>query len=279
MSTYAIGDIQGCHEELQALLEKIQFDRNKDRLWLTGDLVNRGNYSLEVLRFVKSLGDSAQTVLGNHDIHLLGLAYGYGQHLPEHDLIPILEAPDREVLLDWLRCQPLLLEHKALGYMMIHAGFPPQWDTDTARRCAEEVESVLRGDNCTALLRQLYDDQPDCWDEALKSYERYRFIINCLTRIRVCDKNGHLNLHYKDTLDKRPPDSFAWFNHPQRQSKGQKIIFGHWAALEGMVDEPNIFAIDTGCCWGRELTAMRLEDQQRFSVPSQTNVFSRAASI
>jgi bis(5'-nucleosyl)-tetraphosphatase (symmetrical) len=269
MSTYAIGDVQGCYDELQDLLALIDFCPQSDSLWFAGDMVNRGPKSLQVLRFIKSLGEKQRVVLGNHDLHLLAVANNQQAKKSGDTLQAILQAEDRDQLLAWLRQQPLLIEDTKQNYVMVHAGLPPQWDIATAKQCAIEVEAVLQGDNYIELLANMYGDQPNCWRDDLVGYQRYRFILNALTRIRFCDEDACLNLSYKYEIGRQPKNLVPWFQYRQRQSSKQKIIFGHWAALQGIADGENVFAIDTGCFWGGHLTAMRLEDQKRFSVPSR----------
>lgn len=264
MSNYVIGDIQGCFQELTALLAKIHFNPKLDRLWFTGDLVNRGPQSLAVLRFVKNLINPI-IVLGNHDLHLLAVVFGQAKLRKDDTLDEILAAPDCKTLCDWLRQHPLIFSD--LGYTMVHAGIPPQWSLDQAKSYAREVEIVLRGKNFPELLTHLYGDTPSQWDDGLTSWPRLRLIINYLTRIRFCDANGALELNTKGTSTQPPSGFMPWFKIPSRLHLGSKIIFGHWAALEGKTDEPNIFALDTGCVWGKCLTALRLEDNARFSVP------------
>lgn len=269
MSTYAIGDIQGCYQPLRRLLEKIQFDDKQDTLWFTGDLVNRGPQSLQVLRFVYQLGGKHQTVLGNHDLHLLAVASG--TRTPHHSdtLHDILAAPDKTELLDWLRFRPLLVQHPASGYVMTHAGIAPAWTIEQAIKLAHEVEAVLRGDDASALYQHMYGNQPDHWDDALTGTDRLRCIINYFTRMRFCHRDGRLDLTYKGTIPDKPADLVPWFDVKPRVHAETKIIFGHWAALSGEVDVPNLFALDTGCVWGGKLTAMRLEDGVRFAVQGQ----------
>lgn len=264
MPTYAIGDLQGCYDELQLLLEKIQFDPTQDTLWFTGDLVNRGPKSLECLRFVKNLGARAITVLGNHDLHLLAVAAGVRQQAEGDTLTEILEAPDCDELLTWLRQQPLLHYDPQLGFILVHAGIAPQWNLGTAQKLAREVEMQLQS-IASDLLAQLYGNQPACWNDVLIGTERWRCIINYFTRMRFCTQAGCLDLSYKGTLNDAPSDLIPWFNVPQRQVQ-QPILFGHWAALESGKTPPNVFALDSGCVWGNSLTALRLEDLQKFSV-------------
>lgn len=265
MSTYTIGDVQGCFDELQSLLTDINFDPRQDRLWLVGDLVNRGPKSLEVLRFVKNLPD-AKVVLGNHDIHLLALAYG--NPYPHHTLDAVLNAPDRDELITWLRHLPVLHYDAALGYIMVHAGLAPQWDLATAMRCGRELEAALQDDQqIAALLDNLYGNQPDSWHDDLSGWERLRFITNALTRMRYCTADGRLEFSAAGEPGTQPEGYLPWFKVPGRKTRQQKIVFGHWSSLQGITDEPRVFALDTGCVWGKTLTAMRLEDGQLFSVP------------
>lgn len=264
MSTYAIGDVQGCYQPLMQLLEKIQFDKQKDTLWFTGDLVNRGPQSLEVLRFVSQLGDKHQTVLGNHDLHLLAVADGSKTQHHTDTLSEILAAPDINELLDWLRFRPLLVQQDS--YVMTHAGIAPAWTIEKARLLAQEVEFVLRKGDAHELYHHMYGNQPDDWDDALTGMDRLRCIINFFTRMRFCYRDGRLNLSYKGTIADMPPELVPWFDVEPRANADTNIIFGHWAALGGEVDRANLFALDTGCVWGNKLTAMRLEDGMRFNI-------------
>lgn len=265
MPTYAIGDVQGCFNELQALLQLIRFDSQCDQLWFTGDLVNRGPQSLDVLRFARET-PGVISVLGNHDLALLALAYTK-QPIEHHTLTPILEAPDREVLLTWLRNRPLIYQNNHYPYVLVHAGILPHWTVPQAIGYAKEVEQVLQSEGYLALLENMFGKEPSRWSETLTSWPRYRFIINCLTRLRFCDQNGNLALNYKGTIQAAPPELTPWFKVPLRKHKDDLIIFGHWAALQGQADEPTVFPLDTGCVWGQCLTAMRLEDRRLFWVP------------
>ncbi|MCX8049270.1 MAG: symmetrical bis(5'-nucleosyl)-tetraphosphatase [Methylohalobius sp.] len=256
MAHYAIGDVQGCFFELNRLLDKIKFDPASDFLWFTGDLVNRGPHSLETLRFVKSLGDRAVTVLGNHDLHLLAVANGQ-EYRHKQDLAAILTAPDRDELIDWLRRRPLL--YQSGKFCLIHAGLPPQWDLDTARRCAREVESVLQSERWHPFLHHMYGNEPDIWSEDLTGWARWRFIVNCFTRLRYCDQQGRLVLE-PTAQPQEVPHLVPWFRFPRRASQGQEIIFGHWSTL-GFVVENGCYGIDTGCVWGGQLTALRLDGE------------------
>ena len=269
MANYAIGDVQGCFGELQLLLEKIAFNPALDRLYFVGDIVNRGPKSLETLRFIKNLGDSAVTVLGNHDLHLLAVACGASKTKRRDTFGDILAAPDREELLDWLRTRPLL--HSGDKFYLIHAGLPPQWDMDTATRCAHEVEAVLREKNGGGFFDHMYGDLPNQWSETLEGWPRIRFITNCFTRLRYCDRNGVLDMKEKGGLGSQAAHLMPWFRVQGRRSEGETLIFGHWSTL-GYHVENNCYCLDTGCLWGKDLTALRLSgDFARFSVPCLTN--------
>lgn len=261
MATWAIGDIQGCCTEFRALLEKIRFNPGDDQLWLTGDLVNRGTESLETLRYVMQLGDCVTTVLGNHDLHLLALASGNGKGGPDNaSLRPILEAKDREQLLLWLRQRPLAHFDAGLNTLLVHAGLWPEWSVEDALRLAREVEARLSRDDHTDFFAAMYADQPARWNEALEGDERCRFIVNCLTRLRVITVDGQLDLAYKATLDDLPPGTVPWFRAANPRWQDTRIIFGHWSAL-GLLLEPGLLGLDTGCVWGRELSAVRLDGE------------------
>ncbi|MGH8402201.1 MAG: symmetrical bis(5'-nucleosyl)-tetraphosphatase, partial [Gammaproteobacteria bacterium] len=254
MAIFAIGDIQGCYDELRHLLDRIRFNPAEDTLWLTGDLVNRGPKSLDVLRFVKDLGDNAICVLGNHDLHLLALASGQDKHKSADTLDAVLAAPDRDTLLDWLRHRPLLHHDAALGYTLIHAGLPPQWDLETATDCAHELENVLRDNAYREFFNHMYGNQPNHWSPDLSGIERLRFIVNCFTRLRYCTADGILDLTSKGAPGSQPEPYMPWFEVPDRASATLHILFGHWAAL-GEVKGHNVYPLDTGCVWGGRLTA------------------------
>ncbi len=259
MATYAIGDIQGCGDEFEALLDKLKFDATRDRLWLVGDLVNRGPRSLDVLRQVRALGAAAITVLGNHDLHLLAVALAGSKSKQQDTIADVLRAPDRDELLYWLRHRPLLHCDAALGYTLIHAGLPPQWDAATAQQCAREVEAALRDDRrCIELFAHMYGDQPDGWSDELTGFNRLRFITNCFTRLRFCHDDGRIALSYKGTIEKAPAGLQPWFRVRRRRSRDMRIVFGHWSAL-GFHDAEGVLCLDTGCVWGSQLTAVRLD--------------------
>jgi bis(5'-nucleosyl)-tetraphosphatase (symmetrical) len=276
MATYAIGDVQGCYEELSALLDHIRFDESVDRLWFAGDLVNRGPRSVEVLRLVKNFGERAVTVLGNHDLHLLAASERLRSNAKD-TFADVLEAGDRDALLSWLRGQALFYTDPALEFSMVHGGLPPQWRIEDAARAAAELERCLRGPEYRDFLAHMYGNSPDLWREDLQGHDRLRFITNAFTRMRYCRRDGALDLHEAGPPGTQPPGLVPWYQHPDRKSQGARIVFGHWATLpSGDVDEAehNVFHIDEGCVWGGALTALRLEDLQRFSVPSrQPKVF------
>ena len=258
MSTYAIGDVQGCYDSLRRLLDQLQFDPARDTIWLVGDLVNRGSQSLETLRFVRSLGACALTVLGNHDLHLLVVAAGVRRPHRGDTLDAVLRAPDRDELLDWLRRQNMM--HADAGYAMVHAGLLPQWSIARAVALAREVEAALQGEDYEGLLRNMYGNAPDQWSEDLTGYDRLRVIINAMTRLRLCDADGRMEFDHKTAPAGAPAGYMPWFDVPNRASSGTPVICGHWAAL-GLSLSADVLAIDTGCVWGRALTALRLEDR------------------
>ena len=267
MAVYAIGDIQGCFSELQALLELIHFDPANDRLWFAGDLVNRGPDSLETLRFIRDLGPAAISVLGNHDLHLLALAHGIPLNHDDHTMDTILVAPDRDELVDWLSHQPLMHHDETLGYTLVHAGLPPQWDLHMALQCAHEVETVLHGSQRPEFLEEMYGNEPVHWSHELKGWDRLRFIVNCFTRMRFCDASGRLDFTCKGAPGTQPDGYRPWFEIPDRANRDMRIIFGHWSTL-GERDDPGIFPIDTACLWGGALTALRIDTEpQWFSLP------------
>jgi len=261
MAIYAVGDVQGCYAELQQLLEQVRFDPAQDKLWLVGDLVNRGPSSLEVLRLVKSLGNSAITVLGNHDLHLLAVAEGVAELHRTDTLDELLNAPDRDELLHWLRNQRLL--HAQDGYVLVHAGLLPQWSVAQAGNLAREVEAALRGDEYTTFLERMYGNSPHGWDDGLTGYKRLRVIVNAFTRIRICTMKGEMEFKFKGEVQNIPAGYLPWFDVPGRKSAGSTVIFGHWSAL-GLLHRKDAIALDTGCLWGGPMSAIRLDDRQLF---------------
>ncbi len=259
MTDYAVGDVQGCLDPLLQLLDKVAFDPNLDRLISVGDLINRGPKSLETLRFCYGLGDAFKMVLGNHDLHLLAIAHGVRSPTPKDTLDEILNAPDRAQLLDWLQQQPLLLQ---VGqYHIVHAGIPPIWDLPKAHTLAAEVSCVLRSDAAGEYFSHMYGNQPAIWSENLSGPERWRVITNYLTRMRFCTAEGELELESKSAIELVLPYR-PWFAHSHHRNLNDKIIFGHWAALEGRDCGDNVFALDTGCVWGGPMRLMNLDNHE-----------------
>ncbi|WP_107329504.1 symmetrical bis(5'-nucleosyl)-tetraphosphatase [Metapseudomonas otitidis] len=266
MTTYAVGDLQGCLDPLKCLLDRVAFDPARDRLWLVGDLVNRGPKSLETLRFLFAMRDSVTCVLGNHDLHLLAVAHNVERLKKSDTLREIIEAPDAGDLLDWLRRQKLVHYDEAHDIAMVHAGIPPMWTLAKALKRAAEVEEALLDDARLPLfLEGMYGNDPACWDSDLHGITRLRVITNYFTRMRFCKADGTLDLKSKEGADTAPPGYRPWFAHPSRKTRGQKIIFGHWAALEGKCNEPGLHALDTGCVWGGTMTLLNIDNGQRIS--------------
>lgn len=264
MSTYAIGDLQGCHQHFQHLLDLIGFNASRDRLWLVGDVVNRGPDSLKVLRTLMQLDDAVTMVLGNHDLHLLLVAAGMATEQPRDTLQPVLQAPDREILLDWLRRQRLF--YREDEYALVHAGLLPGWSIEQAENLAQEVETVLRDKQTfLAFAPRLYGNDPDYWKDSLKKENRWRVIVNAMTRLRVCTPEGKMNFAFKGNPTTIPAGYLPWFDAPHRASSTHTILFGHWSAL-GLRMERKLISLDTGCLWGSNLTAVRLEDRKVFQV-------------
>lgn len=258
MSVYAIGDVQGCYDALRRLLDALHFDAGGDRLWFTGDLVNRGPDSLKVLRYVLGLGERAVTVLGNHDLHLLAVAQGRAR-IKKHDTLDeLLAAPDRERLLDWLRRRPFLHHDPDLGYTLVHAGLLPQWDLPTAQRLAYEAGQALAGDEAGEFFAHMYGDLPDHWRDDLQGFDRLRVIVNAFTRLRYCDLEGNMDLRLKGAPGTQPAGMLPWFQVPHRLNRNLRIVFGHWSTL-GAVQGDGVICLDSGCLWGHELSAVRLD--------------------
>ena len=268
MATYVFGDLQGCFHSFQRLLEQIGFTPSRDRLWLVGDLVNRGPGSLQVLRWLfaqqSSYPGSITTVLGNHDLHALTVAAGITPQRADDTLHPLLEASDSPELLDWLRHQHLIYAEG--DYLMVHAGLLPQWAADQALALGREVETVLQSENYKDFLAAMYGNLPNQWDDRLQGMDRLRLITNALTRLRICSPEGAMDLKFKGKPQEIPKGYLAWFDAPNRQSANATILFGHWSAL-GLLQRENIYGLDTGCLWGGKLTALRLEDKRLFAVP------------
>lgn len=262
MATYAIGDVQGCSTQLNQLVDRINFDPSADRLWFVGDLVNRGPNSLHVLRYIKQLGPAAQVVLGNHDLFLLAVAANIVALRPKDTIQDVLAAEDRTELMDWLRRQPL--HYRERSYFMVHAGLLPQWTIDEAVILAREVEVVLSGPQYRTILEALFLKNPRRWDPDLIGDERLASITRTLTKLRTCTPTGDVS-GFSGPPEQAPTGYLPWFRTPNRKNADATVICGHWAAL-GLHIEPNLLAIDSGCVWGRELTAVRLEDRQIFQV-------------
>lgn len=266
MALYAIGDVQGCYAALEDLLEQVAFDRERDTLWLAGDLVARGPDSLSVLRLVRDLGGAAETVLGNHDLHLLAVHYGIAEAKNKDRTTPVLEAPDRLELMDWLRHRPMLLEDARHDIVLTHAGIPPSWSLETARRLAREVETELRSPDIALFLMHMYGNEPARWTESLEGMKRLRVITNHLTRMRLLhEADGALDLEYKEELEGAPPGLRPWFDFPNPGLGTRRVLFGHWAALNGRTGNPRFVGLDTGCVWGGSLTAYRVDDGKVFT--------------
>lgn len=264
MSIYAIGDVQGCFEPLVALVARIERETPGARYWLAGDLVNRGPHSLETLRFVRSLGERAVTVLGNHDLHLLAVAAGVRKQQAMDSLDAVLQAPDSRELIDWLRTRPLA--HYEGGHLLVHAGVLPQWTASQAVLLAKEVERVLQGDDWADFMGEIYGNQPDRWQDDLTGTARWRCIVNGLTRLRFCSEDGRMDFKAKGEAADAPAGMVPWFETGYRQTAGRDtVVFGHWSAL-GLLLRADLIGLDTGCVWGRQLTAVRLDDRVVFQV-------------
>ena len=258
MSVYVIGDVQGCFDELQELVDYISFNPKKDQLWFVGDLVNRGPKSLQTLRWVKSLGKAAVTVLGNHDLHLLAAHAGAKEIPTTSSLYPVLQAKEIDELMDWLRNQPLMRYNSKLKFAMVHAGLAPQWSIKEALKCSKEIQTVLRSKKYKDFLFNMYGDQPDHWDGRLKGWNRLRTITNFMTRVRFCNNKGVMSFTEKGPPGTQNSRMKPWFEIASRKSQDTTIAFGHWSTL-GYVNDHNIIATDTGCLWGGSLTAIKIE--------------------
>lgn len=261
MAIYAIGDVQGCHEELARLLDQLRLDTSRDEVWFVGDLVNRGPRSADTLRLVRSLGQAAVSVLGNHDLHLIALAHGNTTRSRDAALTAVLREPDGHELVEWLRHRPLAWYRPDLRTLMVHAGVPPQWDPLLTVKLAREVEQVIRGPACAGFMADLYGDEPALWTSGLSGNARLRFITNALTRVRFCRADGSLDLREKGPPAAAPAHLTPWFAM-ERASATVRVVFGHWSAL-GLLQRDNLLGLDTGCAWGRQLTAARLDGPTR----------------
>ncbi len=269
MAKYIIGDIQGCYDELQRLLERINFDPAQDMIWIAGDIINRGPKSLESLRLIKELGESANSVLGNHDLHVIASALSPKKDKSlKEDIQRLFDAPDCDELLHWLRTRPLLHHDPENKFVLTHAGIYPLWSLEKAITLAKEVETILQADDCHEFLLDMYGNQPSIWSDSLKGNDRYRFIINAFTRMRYCDQEAHLLFDYKGHPNDMPKGQTPWFELPQNISNDTQVIFGHWSAL-GFQDHTNIIGLDTGCLWGGGLTAIRIDHPEKpiYTIP------------
>ncbi|UDG81217.1 Bis(5'-nucleosyl)-tetraphosphatase, symmetrical [Candidatus Hartigia pinicola] len=269
MSTYIIGDVHGCYRELRALLEQVNFSPKKDTLWLTGDLVSRGPESLQVLRYIKSIHSSVRLVLGNHDLHLLRVYCKISKNKPKDHLDELLNAYDIENLINWLRCQPLLQIDVKKKIIMAHAGITPQWDLDIACACAREVESVLSSDAYPFFINAIHGDMPNTWSGNLTRLSRLLFSTNALTRMRYCFPHGELDMVCKEIPKEAPSPLKPWFLLPNKLPEGFLIFFGHWSSLESDQIPKYVYGLDTGCCWGRELTLFHWECKKFYHQKSQ----------
>jgi bis(5'-nucleosyl)-tetraphosphatase (symmetrical) len=271
VSIYVVGDIQGCYDPLRRLLDKLNFDPTRDRLWCVGDMVNRGPQSLETLRFLKSLDSAFTGVLGNHDLHFLALASGAFTSSKKNTLHALLNAPDCEELCDWVRQLPLAYREETLALgarkkvLIVHAGIAPGWNFRDALTVAREVEAHLRAPDYKDYLIGMYGDQPDAWSDSLRGMARLRVITNSLTRIRFCTPDGHLDFKSKEGLDTAPPGMQPWYELVSIKPN-RLLLFGHWAALDGKTGIANVQGLDTGCVWGRCLTALKLDSGERIAV-------------
>lgn len=270
MSTYAIGDVQGCYQALVRLLDRINFDQGNDRLYFAGDVVNRGTDSLKVLQLLMELGESAVTVLGNHDLHLIATAAGIMAPRASDTFGAILESPEKEDMITWIRQRPLLHHDKDLDFFIMHAGLPPEWEARQAAELATEVAQMLTGTDHVSFLKVMYGNEPNFWQADIKGADRLRFIINCLTRMRYVNSKHELDFSEKGPPGSQQSNLFPWFSIAERKSKKDKVIFGHWSNVRrGNITDftsYNVYPIDTGYLWGGQLTAMRLEDQRLFSI-------------
>ncbi|RLA03543.1 MAG: diadenosine tetraphosphatase [Gammaproteobacteria bacterium] len=265
MATYAIGDVQGCREQLEALLDHINFDPHSDKLWFAGDLVNRGPDSLGTLRLIHSIRDSVVAVLGNHDLHLLAVSEDRSRGNRKDTFASLLDAPDVETLLHWLRGCPLV--HVEGEFLMVHAGVHPLWDRQATLNYSREVEQVLRGNNYRAFFQQMYGNKPESWSEDLTGQDRLRFITNVLSRMRYCYQDNSLDMSCKGPISEAPPELIPWFDSADRIEHCGYILHGHWASLMGGEAKEGIISLDTGCVWGNVLSAWCLEEKKWYSVP------------
>lgn len=266
MATYVVGDLQGCLSPLWCLLEKVAFDTQQDKLIIAGDTINRGPDSLQTLRFLYANRKYIKTVLGNHDLHLLAVAHGFSRLKNGDTIKEILSAKDKIELLEWLIHQPLIYTPDDYNCLIVHAGISPFWGVNKAKRLAAEVEQILQSENASIFFKNMYGDEPNIWSDNLEGMARLRVITNYLTRVRLLNAQGALNLSYKGGIDTMPAGLIPWFLHPkQRFAKKTTIVFGHWAALNGYTGVPHAIALDTGCVWGQKLTMICLDTNQLYS--------------
>jgi bis(5'-nucleosyl)-tetraphosphatase (symmetrical) len=263
MDVYAIGDAQGCHQQVLLLLQKLRAESPNPLFIFVGDLVNRGPASLATLRLIRSLGIQAKVLLGNHDLHLLAFAHGIRKSHRSDTIAEILDAPDGNELLEWLRCQPLAIQE--CGHLLVHAGLLPQWTTAQTLSLAGEVSSVLSGPNWVAFLQHMYGNEPARWDDSLQGPDRLRCIVNALTRIRFCQADGTMYFSSSEGGADAPAGNMPWFEVPGRKTVDTPVVFGHWSTL-GLTVRDNLVGLDTGCIWGGKLTAVRLQDHAVFQV-------------
>lgn len=261
MTRYAVGDLQGCLRPLQCLLEEVGFEPQRDRLWLVGDLISRGPDSLEALRFLHGIRDSLHVVLGNHDLSAIAYARGANDKGEHASLAALMSAPDRDQLLEWLRHRPLLHRDPGGDYVMTHAGIPPIWSTEQAQALAAEVEETLRGDAADAFFAAMYGNEPDLWNDALEGVDRLRAIVNYFTRMRCCTADGRLAITFKGPPEQAPAGYAPWFRWPPRSPRRERILFGHWAALDGRTGRDDCIGLDTGCVWGNRLTMYDMDNE------------------
>ncbi|MGV6851247.1 MAG: symmetrical bis(5'-nucleosyl)-tetraphosphatase [bacterium] len=261
MTIWAIGDIQGCYQSLQTLLRKIDYRSDRDQLWLVGDLVNRGGDSLKVLKLLHAMRDNLKVILGNHDLNLLALSViSDEQRKPKKELLEVLHDPHAKTYLNWLRKQPLFYQDKKLGWAMVHAGLPPQWSCKNAKKHARKIHKILSSDHYRLFLLEMYGNHPSRWEKGLEKWDQYRVITNALTRIRMCDIDGNMDMYIKGPPQAAPKDMYPWYAVPGRKDPGLNVVFGHWSAL-GLFQEGPYHCIDTGCVWGGQLTALNLDDK------------------
>lgn len=261
MTTYAIGDVQGCYDSLRRLLDKLTFDPSTDYVWFAGDIINRGPQSLETLRFIISLGNSARTILGNHECHFLASARGHKTPYKTDTFQDIINANNASELIDWVRTRPFLYHDASLGYSMVHAGLPPQWSLVDAKQYAKELQDVFRSNAIDDFLAAMYGNEPTKWNAALSGNERLRFMVNCFTRLRFMTHKGELELKEKNTPSVNTEHLTPWFKVPARKTASDKILFGHWSTL-GLNRQNNTICLDTGCLWGGQLSALKLDGSE-----------------